>query len=76
MFGIGVGEGEVVELVFGGRACSMEIFKFEGRAVAATAAQGVDLLGDECVGAGVEHVQVSVGVGGRDVGESFEMGTF
>ena len=64
MFGVGVGEGEIVVLVFGCRACGMEIFNFEDGAVAAAAAEGVDLLGDECVGTGVKHVQVGVSVGG------------
>ena len=56
MFGVGVGEGEIVELVFGRRACCLEIFNFEGGAVAAAAAEGVDFLRDKCVGTGVEHV--------------------
>ena len=64
MFGVGVGGGKFVELVFGCGACSLEICNFEGRAVATGGAQGVDLLGDECVDAGVERVQVRVGVGG------------
>ena len=76
VFGVGVGERKLVELVFGRCACPLEIFDFEGGSVAAVAAKRVDLLRDKCIGAGVEHVQVRVSVGGGNVGHVFKMGAF
>lgn len=73
VFGVGVGEGEVVEGGFGGGGGGggggEEIGVLEGGAVEGAGAEGVEALGDVGVDAGVEGVQVGVCVGGGDVDE-------
>ena len=74
MFGVGVGEGEGMMGVFWRRAGLQKVLVFELRAVAATAAERVDGFRDCGIDAGVEGVEVGVGVGGGDVGEGLETG--
>ncbi len=74
VFGVGVGEGEVLGSEFGGCGAGEEVGVFELRAVEGAGAEGVDELGDVSVNAGVEAVQVGIGVGGGDVDEVARLG--
>ena len=64
MFGVGVGEGEVLRAELGGGGGDEEVRVFEMCAVEGAGAERVDELGDVGVDAGVEVVQVGVCVGG------------
>lgn len=74
VFGVGVGEWEVVEFVLGGLRGSAEIGVFESSAVVLAGAERVDLLSYGGFGAGVEGMEVGVCIGGRDIDEFLEPG--